>query len=131
VLDDLSFTLPRGRITGLLGPSGCGTCTLMRALVGAQAHVTGTLTVLGRPTGHRAPRSRVGYVTQAPCVYADLSARQNLDHYAAVLGIPARDRTAQVDRSAYGGVPGPDAPGGREGPGPPPLTGGEPVTQLA
>jgi ABC-2 type transport system ATP-binding protein len=101
VLDDLTFVLPRGRITGLLGPSGCGKSTLMRAVVGSQAHVTGTLTVLGRPAGHRTLRSRVGYVTQAPSVYADLTARQNLDYYAAVLGIPARDRAAQVDRALH------------------------------
>jgi ABC-2 type transport system ATP-binding protein len=99
VLDDLSFAVPRGRITGLLGPSGCGKSTLMRAIVGSQAHVTGTLTVLGRPAGHRVLRSRVGYVTQAPSVYTDLTARQNLDYYAAVLGIPARERAAQVDHA--------------------------------
>ncbi|MEV6013788.1 ABC transporter ATP-binding protein [Streptomyces sp. NPDC051976] len=99
VLDDLSFALPQGRITGLLGPSGCGKSTLMRAIVGSQAHVTGTLDVLGHPAGHRALRPRVGYVTQAPSVYADLTARQNLDYYAAVLGIPHRDRAAQVDRA--------------------------------
>jgi ABC-2 type transport system ATP-binding protein len=98
VLDDLTFTVPRGRITGLLGPSGCGKSTLMRAIVGTQAHVAGPLTVLGSPAGHRSLRSRVGYVTQAPSVYADLTARQNLDYYAAVLGIPARDRAAQVTR---------------------------------
>ncbi|NJP47861.1 ABC transporter ATP-binding protein [Actinacidiphila epipremni] len=97
VLDDLAFTLPRGRITGLLGPSGCGKSTLMRALAGSQAHVTGTLTVLGRPAGHRDLRPRVGYVTQAPSVYGDLTARQNLDYYAAVLGIPRHDRAGHVD----------------------------------
>lgn len=99
VLDDLTFALPQGRITGLLGPSGCGKSTLMRAIVGSQARVTGTLDVLGHPAGHRALRPRVGYVTQAPSVYADLTARQNLDYYAAVLGIPHRDRAAQVDRA--------------------------------
>ncbi|WUH91638.1 ABC transporter ATP-binding protein [Streptomyces sp. NBC_00433] len=101
VLDDLAFTIPRGQITGLLGPSGCGKSTLMRAVVGSQAQVTGTLTVLGRPAGHRALRPRVGYVTQAPSVYTDLTARQNLDYYAAVLGIHRRDRPAKVDRALH------------------------------
>ncbi|MFG2619106.1 ABC transporter ATP-binding protein [Streptomyces sp. NPDC048507] len=85
VLDDLAFDVPRGRITGLLGPSGCGKSTLMRAVVGAQAHVTGTLDVLGHPAGHPRLRSRIGYVTQAPSVYDDLTVRQNLDYFAAVL----------------------------------------------
>jgi ABC-2 type transport system ATP-binding protein len=101
VLDDLAFTIPRGRITGLLGPSGCGKSTLMRAIVGSQAHVNGTLTVLGAPAGHRTLRPKVGYVTQAPSVYGDLTARQNLDYFAAVLGMPHRDRAAHVARALH------------------------------
>ncbi|MFI1652859.1 ABC transporter ATP-binding protein [Streptomyces avidinii] len=96
VLDSLAFDVPRGRITGLLGPSGCGKSTLMRAVVGTQAHVTGTLDVLGEPAGHPRLRSRIGYVTQAPSVYDDLTVRQNLDYFAAVLdpGRAAADRRA-------------------------------------
>ncbi|OIJ85634.1 ABC transporter ATP-binding protein [Streptomyces monashensis] len=85
VLHHLGFTVPPGRITGLLGPSGCGKSTLMRAIVGTQAGVTGTLDVLGHAAGHPALRSRVGYVTQAPSVYDDLTVRQNLEYFAAIL----------------------------------------------
>ncbi|WP_306318637.1 MULTISPECIES: ABC transporter ATP-binding protein [unclassified Streptomyces] len=101
VLHNLTFTVPRGQITGLLGPSGCGKSTLMRATVGTQAKVTGALTVLDHPAGHPALRSRVGYVTQAPSVYLDLSIRQNLDYFASVL-LPGRSaaahRRTEVDR---------------------------------
>lgn len=93
VLRDLGFTVEPGRITGLLGPSGCGKSTLMRAVVGSQAQVTGTLNVLGRPAGHPALRSRVGYVTQAPSVYSDLTVRQNLEYFASVL-LPGRGHRA-------------------------------------
>ncbi|PWI11660.1 multidrug ABC transporter ATP-binding protein [Streptomyces sp. NWU339] len=94
VLHGLDFTVPRGQVTGLLGPSGCGKSTLMRAIVGTQAKVTGTLDVLGLPAGHSALRTRIGYVTQAPSVYDDLSVRQNLDYFAAILdpGRAAADR---------------------------------------
>ncbi|MFI9548182.1 ABC transporter ATP-binding protein [Streptomyces sp. NPDC052016] len=85
VLRSLDFTVPRGQITGLLGPSGCGKSTLMRAIVGTQAKVTGTLDVLGRPAGDPTLRTRIGYVTQAPSVYDDLTVRQNLDYFAAIL----------------------------------------------
>ncbi|MFF9241485.1 ABC transporter ATP-binding protein [Streptomyces sp. NPDC014801] len=100
VLHGLDFTVPRGRITGLLGPSGCGKSTLIRAVVGTQAKVTGTLDVLGHPAGHPALRTRIGYVTQAPSVYDDLTIRQNLDYFAAILNPaqPAPDRRADVDR---------------------------------
>ncbi|MFD7295730.1 ABC transporter ATP-binding protein [Streptomyces sp. NPDC059897] len=101
VLHALDFTVPRGQITGLLGPSGCGKSTLMRAIVGTQAKVTGTLTVLDHPAGHPKLRSRVGYVTQAPSVYLDLSIRQNLAYFASVL-LPGRSaaahRNSEVDR---------------------------------
>ncbi|NUP18574.1 MAG: ABC transporter ATP-binding protein [Streptomyces sp.] len=94
VLRDLDFTVPRGQITGLLGPSGCGKTTLMRAIVGTQAKVTGALDVLGRPAGHPTLRTRIGYVTQAPSVYDDLTIRQNLAYFAAILdpGHGAADR---------------------------------------
>ncbi|MFJ5685034.1 ABC transporter ATP-binding protein [Streptomyces sp. NPDC093099] len=93
VLRGLDFAVSPGRITGLLGPSGCGKSTLMRAVVGTQAKVTGTLDVLGLPAGDGALRARIGYVTQAPSVYDDLTVRQNLDYFAAVLD-PGRGRRA-------------------------------------
>ncbi|WP_435880669.1 ABC transporter ATP-binding protein [Streptomyces zaomyceticus] len=102
VLRGLDFTVPAGHITGLLGPSGCGKSTLMRAVVGTQAKIGGTLQVLGRPAGDPTLRSRIGYVTQAPSVYDDLTVRQNLDYFAAVL-LPGRarrqERRAVVDRA--------------------------------
>ncbi|MFI1286640.1 ABC transporter ATP-binding protein [Streptomyces sp. NPDC020858] len=106
VIDGIAFDVPRARITGLLGPSGCGKSTLMRAIVGTQAHVTGTLDVLGRPAGHPELRSRIGYVTQAPSVYDDLTVRQNLDYFAAILdpGRAAADRRAHAVRQAIADV---------------------------
>ncbi|MFE9806670.1 ABC transporter ATP-binding protein [Streptomyces sp. NPDC005548] len=102
VLRGIDFTVPRGRITGLLGPSGCGKSTLMRATVGSQAKVGGTLDVLGRPAGDPTLRSRIGYVTQAPSVYDDLTVRQNLDYFAAILDpgrAAAERRHADVTRA--------------------------------
>lgn len=97
VLRGLDFTVPPGRITGLLGPSGCGKTTLMRAIVGTQANVTGTLEILGKPAGDATLRSRIGYVTQDPSIYDDLTVRQNLDYFAAVLQPGRRHRDARRD----------------------------------
>ncbi|MFF3326535.1 ABC transporter ATP-binding protein [Streptomyces sp. NPDC002889] len=97
VLRDLDFTVLPGRITGLLGPSGCGKSTLMRSIVGTQANVTGTLEILGLPAGDAALRSRIGYVTQAPSVYDDLTVRQNLDYFASVLLPGSRGRDIRRD----------------------------------
>lgn len=86
VIEGMDFEVPRGQVVGLLGPSGSGKTTLMRAVVGGQADVTGTLEVLGQPAGHPDLRRRVGYVTQAPSVYADLSIVANLRYFARLLG---------------------------------------------
>ena len=86
VLPGLDLEIPRGGVTGLLGPSGCGKSTLMRAIVGVQRLAGGEVEVLGLPAGSPALRSRVGYVTQAPSVYGDLSVRENLAFFGRVLG---------------------------------------------
>jgi ABC-2 type transport system ATP-binding protein len=100
VLHGIDFDLQTGSVTGLLGPSGCGKTTLIRAIVGLQAKVTGTVDVLGLPAGDRRLRGRIGYVTQEPSVYGDLTVTENLRFFARVLGVPASDVTrviAEVD----------------------------------
>ncbi|CAM3325883.1 ABC transporter ATP-binding protein [Nocardioides dubius] len=105
VLSELDLTVPTGQVTGLLGPSGCGKSTLLRAIVGVQRITSGTVRVLGAPAGSRELRSRVGYMTQSPSVYADLSVDENLGFFARVLGVGpdavARVRSA-VDLDEFG-----------------------------
>ncbi|MGY1739160.1 MULTISPECIES: ABC transporter ATP-binding protein [unclassified Blastococcus] len=96
VLPGLSCAVPAGRVTGLLGPSGSGKSTLLRAVVGVQRIRSGEITVLGEPAGSPALRSRVGYVTQAPSVYADLTVRENARYFAALYGRGARAADAAV-----------------------------------
>lgn len=86
-LDNITFDMSAGNITGLIGPSGSGKTTLMRAIVGSQVITSGKLDVLGMPAGSKALRSQIGYVTQSPAVYGDLTARQNLAYFASVLGV--------------------------------------------
>jgi ABC-2 type transport system ATP-binding protein len=103
VLDGVSVEVAAGSITGLLGPSGCGKSTLMRAIVGVQIVASGQVDVLGLPAGSRGLRSEVGYVTQAPSVYLDLTARQNLEYFARVLDTPdqrAAEAIESVDLAA-------------------------------
>ncbi|MGV1010337.1 MAG: ABC transporter ATP-binding protein [Dermatophilaceae bacterium] len=98
VIDDLGLRIPRGQIVGLLGPSGCGKTTLMRCIVGVQIVAAGTVTVLGMPAGSPPLRHRIGYLTQAPSVYRDLTVRENLRYFAQVVGIRRADLAGEVDR---------------------------------
>ncbi|MEC3958872.1 ABC transporter ATP-binding protein [Nocardia sp. CDC153] len=86
VLQDITLTVPRGSITGLLGPSGCGKTTLMRSIVGTQIIESGTVSVLGETAGSRGLRRRVGYVTQAPSIYDDLTVADNVAYFGALYG---------------------------------------------
>jgi len=107
VVRELSVAVPRGQVVGLLGPSGSGKTTLMRALVGVQVVASGSVRVLGLPAGDAALRRRVGYVTQAPSVYPDLSVTENLAYFGAVLGAPRPDVRRvleQVDLTASAGA---------------------------
>lgn len=97
VLQDLNLTVPAGRITGLLGPSGSGKTTLMRAIVGVQRLSAGTVTVLGQPAGHPALRHEVGYVTQAPSVYRDLSVEDNVRYFGAMHGRGRTEARQAID----------------------------------
>ncbi len=58
----------------------------MRCVVGTQIIESGTVTVLGRPAGSTPLRHRVGYVTQEPSVYLDISIRDNVRYFASLYG---------------------------------------------
>jgi ABC-2 type transport system ATP-binding protein len=103
VVRDVTFRVEAGSVTGLLGPSGCGKTSLMRAIVGVQARVTGTCEVLGRPAGDPVLRHKVGYVTQAPAVYPDLTVRENIGYFAAVVGAGRKDVDRVLDVVALRG----------------------------
>ena len=91
VIPDLSVGVPTGQVTGLLGPSGSGKSTLIRAIVGVQVVAGGVVNVLGASAGAKELRDRVGYVTQSPSVYSDLSVIANLRYFADILGAPDSD----------------------------------------
>ena len=86
ILREISLSLPAGKITGLLGPSGAGKTTLMKVIVGLQRTTSGIANVFGLPVGSADLRSRIGYVTQSPSVYPDLTVKENLEYFAAMVG---------------------------------------------
>jgi ABC-2 type transport system ATP-binding protein len=106
VLDALSLKVPAGRITGLLGPSGGGKSTLLRSIVGVQQVAGGHVSVLGLPAGSAALRARVGYMTQSPSVYADLSVRENLRYFARLYRVSESRCDELIETVSLGEVAG-------------------------
>ena len=93
-VDDLSFTVEPGVVTGFLGPNGAGKSTTMRLILGLDAPTAGTITVNGRPFAeHTHPLREVGALLEARGVHPGRSARNHLLALAATAGIGA----ARVD----------------------------------
>lgn len=97
VLDDVTFDVAAGSLVGLLGPSGSGKTTLMRSLLGLQVTAGGEARLLGLDCGSVALRRRVGYVSQAPAVYDDLTVDENLRYFARVLDVARSDVARVID----------------------------------
>ncbi len=93
-VDGISLTVRTGTILGIIGPSGSGKTTTIRLLTGALAPTDGQVRVLGEDprTFHRQTRERIGYMPQQFTLYADLTARENVDFVASLFGILWRTR---------------------------------------
>src|ERR1700742_3118225 len=89
VLDDLSFTVPAGSVVGLLGPNGAGKSTAMRVLLGLQRPTAGHARILGHEAGSAGFRDatrKVGVIIEAPPLYKNISALENLKIRVAAMG---------------------------------------------
>ena len=95
-VDNLSFTVPAGQVTGFLGPNGAGKSTTMRLILGLDAPTSGSVTVNGRPyTQYRRPLLQVGALLEAKAVHGGRSARNHLKWLALSNGI-SRSRVDHV-----------------------------------
>ncbi|MFX0576077.1 ABC transporter ATP-binding protein [Nocardia nepalensis] len=103
VLDSITLAVTPGIVTGLLGPSGCGKTTLLRTIVGTQPIAAGSVRVFGLRAGSRALRKRVGYVTQSPSIYPDITTIENVRYFAALYGV---ERAAADEAIAAVGLTG-------------------------
>lgn len=87
-VEDLSFDVGVGRVTGFLGPNGAGKSTTLRLMLGLD-HGAGTTTFDGRPLhAHRRPSQTVGVLLEARAFHPTRTARNHLRVLAAAGGIP-------------------------------------------
>jgi ABC-2 type transport system ATP-binding protein len=104
-VDDLSFTVPPGRVTGFLGPNGAGKSTTMRLILGLDRPSAGTVTVNGTPyRQHRFPLTEVGALLEANAIHPGRSARNHLRWLAASNGLPARRADEVLEQVGLAGV---------------------------
>jgi ABC-2 type transport system ATP-binding protein len=95
-VDDLSFTVPPGQVTGFLGPNGAGKSTTMRMVLGLDAPTAGSVTVHGRPYAeYRRPLFEVGALLEAKAMHGGRSAYNHLLCLAQSNGI-GRSRVDEV-----------------------------------
>ncbi len=95
---DVSFSVTRGEVFGLLGANGAGKSTLFRMLCGLLPASAGRLQVAGIDLRHaRAQaRQRIGYMAQRFSLYADMSVQQNLTFFARAYGLGRRQRIQRL-----------------------------------
>lgn len=86
ILDNIEANINRGRITGLLGPSGAGKTTIYKAILGLRKLTSGSIYVLGKDSRDKKLHDSMGYMTQSPSIYFDLSVRENLNYFARISG---------------------------------------------
>ncbi len=100
-VDRVSFEVARGEIVGFLGPNGAGKTTTIRVLTGYHPATSGRAEVAGHDVGTASlqVRRNLGYLPQEVPIYPDLRVVEYLRYRAALKGVPAKERTAAVDRA--------------------------------
>lgn len=99
VLRGLDFLVQRGECVLLLGANGSGKSTLLRLLCGLSRATSGVIRIGGwsLPEEAQAVRAQIGLLAHRPLLYENLTARENLDFFAALYDIPPAERTRRRD----------------------------------
>lgn len=94
VLKDISLQVAEAETFGILGPSGSGKTTLVKLLTGIDEATSGEVRVLGIPMPKLATLQQIGYMAQSDALYTELSAKENLEFFAALYGLKAETAPA-------------------------------------
>ena len=99
-VDDLNFTIEKGRIYGFLGPNGAGKSTTMNIITGYLASTDGSVTINGHDIleDAEAAKKNIGYLPELPPLYFDMTVKEYLAFAAELKKIPKAERKNQITR---------------------------------
>ncbi|CEI72445.1 MULTISPECIES: ABC transporter ATP-binding protein [Romboutsia] len=97
ILDDLSLDIKKGEIVGLIGPSGAGKTTFVKAIIGMEKIDSGFIKVFNKPIPNLDVLQNIGYMAQSDALYEDLSAKENLDFFGKIFGLNKSKIKERID----------------------------------
>ena len=97
-LRPLRLTIEEGEVFGFLGPNGAGKTTTLKLLMGLVFPTAGTARILGRDLDDPQVKSQIGFLPEQPYFYDHLTARELLNYYGQLSGVPAKGRGARVEQ---------------------------------
>jgi ABC-2 type transport system ATP-binding protein len=97
-LHPLRLTIEDGEVFGFLGPNGAGKTTTLKLLMGLVFPTAGTARILGKDMDDPEVKSQIGFLPEQPYFYDHLTARELLNYYGQLSGVPAKGRSARVDQ---------------------------------
>ncbi len=97
-LRPLRLTIETGEVFGFLGPNGAGKTTTLKLLMGLVFPTAGTARILGLAMDDPRVKSQIGFLPEQPYFYDHLTARELLDYYGQLSGVPAKGRSARVEQ---------------------------------
>jgi ABC-2 type transport system ATP-binding protein len=96
-LHPLTLSVERGEVFGFLGPNGAGKTTTLKLLMGLIFPTGGSAKILDRELDDPAMKAQIGFLPEQPYFYDHLTARELLDYYSRLSGVPAKDRARRID----------------------------------
>lgn len=97
ILDDVSLTINTNEIVGLIGPSGAGKTSLIKAMIGIESFNTGQVSLFETEIPNRAILQKVGYMAQNDALYNSLNAQENLELFGSIYGLSKKKLLERID----------------------------------
>ena len=96
-LRPLNLTVEEGEIFGFLGPNGAGKTTTLKLLMGLVIPTGGSARILGKSIDEAEVKAQIGFLPEQPYFYDYLTAKELLEYYAQLSGVPPKDRSRKID----------------------------------